>query len=111
MLKNQSINLKVVEKVALSLEEINDQVIYVGGAVVSLYVTDEGAEPPGPTKDIDISVQISSYSQMDELREKPAKKRIYPAPTEKVLYRYSLDDILIDFIPYKKLPWDQPIDG
>ena len=104
MLKNQSINLKVVEKVALSLEEINDQVIYVGGAMVSLYVTDEGAEPPRPTKDIDISVQISSYSQMDELREKLAKKRIYPAPTEKVLYRYSLDDILIDFIPYEKTP-------
>ena len=40
MLKNQTINLKVVEKVALSLEELNDQVIYVGGAVVTLYVTD-----------------------------------------------------------------------
>ena len=60
MLKNQTINLKVVEKVALSLEELNNQVIYVGGAVVALYVTDEGAEQPRPTKDIDISVQIST---------------------------------------------------
>ncbi len=104
MLKNQTINLKVVEKVALSLEEINDQVIYVGGAVVTLYVTDEGAEQPRPTKDIDISVQISSYSQMDELRERLAKKKIYPAPSEKVMYRYSYEDILIDFIPFEETP-------
>lgn len=59
MLKNQTINLKVIEKIALILEELNNDVIYVGGAVVSLYVTDEGAEQPRPTKDIDISVQRS----------------------------------------------------
>ena len=104
MLNNQTINLKVVEKVALSLEELNEQVIYVGGAVVALYVTDEGAEQPRPTKDIDISVQISTYSQMDELREILASKKIYPAPSEKVMYRYSYEDILIDFIPFEETP-------
>lgn len=104
MLKNQTINLKVVEKVASTLEELNTDVIYVGGAVVSLYATDEGAEQPRPTKDIDVSVQISTYSQMDELREKLATKNIYPAPTEKVLYRYALEDILIDFIPFEETP-------
>lgn len=104
MLKNQSINIKVVEKVAISLEELNKDVIYVGGAVVSLYVTDEGAEQPRPTKDIDISVQISTYAQMDELREKLALKKIFPAPSEKVMYRYAYEDILIDFIPFEDTP-------
>ena len=85
MLKNQTINLKVIEKVALALGEINDEVIYVGGAVVSLYVTDEGAEQPRPTNDIDISVQVSTYTQIDELREKLARKNIYPALTEKII--------------------------
>ena len=104
MLKNQTINLKVVEKVALALGELNNEVMYVGGAVVSLYVTDQGAEQPRPTKDIDISVQISTYSQMDMLREKLATKKIYPASSETVMYRYSYEDILIDFIPYEKTP-------
>lgn len=104
MLKNQTINIKVVEKVAISLEEINNEVIYVGGAIVSLYVTDEGAEQPRPTKDIDISVQISSLSQMERLREKLASKNIYPAPFEKVMYRYYYENILIDFIPFKETP-------
>lgn len=104
MLKNQEINLKIVEKVALALGELNKEVIYVGGAVVSLYVTDEGAEQARPTKDIDIAVQISTYGQMDILREKLATKKIYPAPTENVMYRYSHEDILIDFIPYDETP-------
>lgn len=104
MLKNQAINLKVVEKVATSLEELNSEVIYVGGAVVSLYVTDEGAEQPRPTKDIDISVQISTYAEMDELREKLALKKIFPAPSEIIMYRYSYEDILIDFIPFEETP-------
>ncbi len=104
MLKNQTINLKVVEKVALALGELNNEVIYVGGAVISLYVTDKGGELPRPTKDIDISVQISSYPQMDQLRELLANKKKYPAPTETILYRYSLENILIDFIPYEETP-------
>lgn len=104
MLKNQTINIKVVEKVAIALEELNNDVIYVGGAVISLYVTDQGAEQPRPTKDIDISVQIGTYTQMDELREKLALKKIYPALSEKVMYRYSYEDILIDFIPFEETP-------
>lgn len=101
MHNNQTINLKVVEKVAIALEELNNDFIYVGGAVISLYVTDEGAEPPRPTKDIDISVQVSSYGQMDEMRKKLALKKIYPAPSEKVMYRFAHQGILIDFIPYE----------
>lgn len=104
MLKNRTINLEVVEKVAIALEDMNNDVIYVGGAVVSLYVSDEGAEQPRPTKDIDISVQISSYGQMDELREQLALKNIYPAPTENIMYRYAYEDILIDFIPFEETP-------
>jgi len=104
MPENQAINLKVVEKVASRLEEINSDVIYVGGAVISLYVTDEGAEQPRPTMDIDISVQVSTYGEMDRLREKLAEKEIYPEPTEDIMYRYSYEDILIDFIPYTETP-------
>jgi len=102
MLKKQTINLKAVEKVASRLEELNNDMMYIGGAVLSLYVTDEGAEQPRPTKDIDISVQISTYSQMDILRKQLATKKIYPAQTETVMYRYTYEDILIDFIPYKE---------
>lgn len=104
MLKNQTINLKVLEKVAIALEEINDEVVYVGGAVVSLYVTDVGSEQPRPTKDIDISVQIGSYSEMEGLRERLAQKQFFPNPADNILYRYAFEDVLIDFIPFEQTP-------
>lgn len=88
MRNNRDINLGVVEKVASALGNLNQDVIYVGGAVLSLYVTDEGAEQPRPTFDIDISVQVSTYAEMDKLREILATKNIHPAPTESILYRY-----------------------
>lgn len=104
MPESNTINLNAIEKVALALQELNREVIYVGGAVISLYANDVAADQPRPTRDIDISVQISTYTQMDELRQKLSEKKIYPAPTEKILYRYKYQDILIDFIPYDPTP-------
>lgn len=99
MTRENTMNLRVVEKVAKALEEINDEVIYVGGAIISLYANEEGADQPRPTTDIDITVQISTYSQMDKLRGRLVKKKIYPAPEETIMYRYNYDGILIDVIP------------
>lgn len=104
MLKNSTINLQIVEKVALALGDLNDEVIYVGGAVVSLYVTDEGAEQPRPTKDIDISVQVSTYSQIERLRKILAFRGICPSSGKAVMCRFIYDDVLIDFIPYEHTP-------
>ena len=43
-MKNTKINLKVISKVAKALGELNDRVVYVGGAIVSLYINDPAAE-------------------------------------------------------------------
>lgn len=37
-MKNTHINRKIIEKVALALGELNQEVIYVGGAIVSFYI-------------------------------------------------------------------------
>lgn len=101
MAESQHVNLKTVAKVASSLGDINEEVVYVGGAVISLYVERSAAEEPRPTMDVDLSVQISTYAEMDALRERLAKKGIYPASDQEVLYRFHLESILIDFIPWE----------
>lgn len=60
MLKNTQINRLATKKVATALGELNEQVVYVGGAVVSLYIDDPAAEDVRPTKDVDISLEIVS---------------------------------------------------
>lgn len=57
---NTLINRLAARKIAQALGELNEQVVYVGGAVVSLYVDDPAAEDVRPTKDVDISLEIAS---------------------------------------------------
>ena len=68
-MKNTLINKEIIKRVALALGDLNDVVIYVGGATVSLYINDPAADDVRPTKDIDISLKILSIPQLEEIRE------------------------------------------
>ena len=57
-MKNSFINREATKKIALALGELNENVVYVGGAIVSLYIDDPSGEDVRPTKDIDISLDI-----------------------------------------------------
>lgn len=68
MLKNTQINRLAIRKIAQALGELNEQVVYVGGAVVSLYIDDPAAADVRPTKDVDISLEIASIGALENLR-------------------------------------------
>ncbi|MBO3097839.1 hypothetical protein [Gelidibacter pelagius] len=104
MRNNTFINLKVVAEVAHALGDLNAEVVYIGGAIISIYATDAAAEPPRVTTDVDVCVQVSSLGQMEALRERLQQKNIYPDPEGTHLYRYTYQGILIDFIPYEATP-------
>ena len=67
-MKNTEINRAVTQKIALALGELNERVIYVGGAVVSLYIDDPAADDVRPTKDLDISLELGSLAELEEIR-------------------------------------------
>lgn len=98
---NTNINLKVVGGVAEALGVLRQDMLFVGGAVSSLYADDPVATEPRPTKDIDISVKIASYAEMSKLSEKLAKKGFLPATESSVMYRYKFKDVFVDFIPFE----------
>jgi hypothetical protein len=58
-MKNNTANLEAIRKVASALDELNEQVIYVGGATVGLYINDPAADEVRPTKDVDISLSLA----------------------------------------------------
>ena len=59
-MKNTLINRLATVKVAKALGELCDEVVFVGGAMVSLYIDDPHAEDIRPTKDIDLTFCLSS---------------------------------------------------
>ena len=50
-MNNKEINLATVAQVAEALKHIKEQVVFVGGAVVSLYADDPAADEIRPTQD------------------------------------------------------------
>jgi len=105
MLKNSRINRMATAKVAKSLGELNEQVVYVGGAVVSLYIDDPAAEDVRPTKDVDISMEIFSLGQLESIRELLSQKGFIQSHEDKVICRFRLDDIKVDVMSTKSIGW------
>jgi len=55
-----STNIDMLQTVAKGLGELNKVVVFVGGAVAELYVTDPAASEIRPTLDVDCVIELSS---------------------------------------------------
>jgi len=60
MKNNSTFNIEAIGMVATALKELNEQVVFVGGAVVRMYINDPAADDVRPTKDVDISLSVAS---------------------------------------------------
>ncbi len=105
MLRTKSQCIKAIETIANALGDLNDQVVYVGGAVVGLYVDEPGAPEARPTKDIDIVVEIASAYQLEVFRQKLAERGIQFTSDEKVVCHFTYQNILLDVMATKEIGW------
>lgn len=105
MIKNTIINRGVLKKIAVALSELNEQVIYVGGAVVSLYINDPAADDVRPTKDVDISLSIATLSELEAIREDLTKKGFIQTAEDNVICRFRYDDVKVDVMNTKNVGW------
>jgi len=96
MINRREINIESLTEVAEALDDLNERSVYVGGAVLSLYVNDPSAEDPRPTKDIDVAMEIATLGELENLRQKLAEKGFHNDPREKVMCRFSYKNILVD---------------
>jgi predicted nucleotidyltransferase len=54
------VSVALLESAATALAELVDDVVFVGGATVGLWITDPAAPAPRPTKDVDVIVEVAS---------------------------------------------------
>lgn len=94
-------NLNRLQKVASGLGDLNESVVYVGGAVAELYVSDPAATDIRPTMDVDCVVELASYKGFSELCELLRKKDFQNdqtpgAPICRWIYQGETVDIMPD---------------
>ena len=104
-MRNRTANVEVIKAVARALGDINNRVVYVGGAVVALYADDPAAEDVRPTKDIDIVVQIAGISELSHLEKELGERGFTRDPFENVMCRFRLGDILVDVMSTSEIGW------
>ena len=105
MLKNNQINRLATRKIAQALGALNEQVVFVGGAVVSLYIDDPTAEDVRPTKDLDISLEIASLGALEDLRVSLLQKGFYQSAEDDVICRFRYEDIKVDVMGTEPVGW------
>ena len=104
-MKNTLINRAVTKKIARALGELNASVVYVGGAIVSLYIDDPAADDVRPTKDIDISMEIANVGELERLRLSLNQKGFTQSHQDNVMCRFRYDDVLVDVMATQAVGW------
>lgn len=105
MLKNSDINRAVTRKIALALGSLNERVVYVGGAVVSLYIDDASADDVRPTKDLDLTLDIASLSALESLREDLIARGFRQSTKDNVVCRFRYEEVLVDIMATEAVGW------
>jgi hypothetical protein len=93
-------NVELLARAADALGGLKDEVVFVGGAVVDLFVTDPAAPRPRFTQDVDVVVEVATYGAWAKLGERLRalgfrEDRREGAP----LCRWLIEDLVVDVMP------------
>jgi predicted nucleotidyltransferase len=91
-------NIARIKAVYFALEELAPDVVFVGGATVSLYATRPEIETR-PTDDVDIVVEILHYKDFAAIEEKLRTKGFVNDVESGVICRYIIRGIAVDIMP------------
>ncbi|MCB0536223.1 MAG: hypothetical protein KDE33_01725 [Bacteroidetes bacterium] len=97
-MENRTINIAVVSEVAEALQHIKQDMVFVGGAVVSLYTDDPAADEIRPTQDIDMTLNIINLSHWEKVQTQLGALGFHPDPFGHAICSYKYKDIPVDIM-------------
>jgi len=91
----------MLELAAEILGPLVDEVVFVGGATVHLWITEAAAPPVRATDDVDVICDVTTYSQYQALAEKLRDRGLEEAMDEPVIcrWRHRESGLAIDVMP------------
>jgi hypothetical protein len=91
----------MLELAAGILGPLLDEVVFVGGATVHLWITEEAAPPVRATDDVDLICDVTTYSQYQALAERLRNRGLEEAIGEPIIcrWRHRPSGLAIDVMP------------
>jgi len=93
-------NVEMLVRAARALGDLRDEVVFVGGAVVDLFITDPAAPRPRFTEDVDVVVEVTTHSAWSGLGERLRALGFREDQREGApLCRWLIGDLAVDVMP------------
>lgn len=94
-------NLLLLEMACTHLDDLLDEVVFVGGATVELWVTDPAAPEFRPTEDVDVIVEVTTRQDYYRLENRLRKLGFENDQESGVICRFKRPDseLLLDVMP------------
>jgi hypothetical protein len=104
-------NVAQVERVAEALQHLREKVVFIGGSIVGLQITDPAAPDVRRTKDVDIIIEVTGFSDHAnkdaELRKLGFKHDI---SAHSHILRFRLGELIVDVLPEDGSPFGMKTD-
>ena len=91
-------NITRIKAVYNALQHLKDQVVFVGGATVALYV-DQMADEARPTDDVDVVIEIWTYKDYAAIEEQLRNIGFENDRESGIICRYRVKGIIVDIMP------------
>ena len=96
-------NLPMLEDAARKLASFLEEIVFVGGSMLGILITDEAAAPLRRTIDVDVIGGIMTYSEYMEVSERLHQANFTEDAGEKPLIcRWHHGDLTLDVLPLRK---------
>ena len=103
-MENKVINIATVAEIAVALKELKDKMVFVGGAVISVYTDDPSADEIRPTADVDLTINLINYTNWIQIQERLAELGFSPDPEGHAICSYVYKGISVDIMPAEDGP-------
>ncbi len=92
-------NLERIESVADKFEELNQRIVYVGGAVVQCYSSDYAVGEIRATEDVDCIVKYDSHMDRIEFEKELRRHHFVEDLEDGVICRWKFENDKVDIMP------------
>ena len=94
-------SVELLELAGAALDDLLDEVVFVGGATLALWITDPAAPPPRPTKDVDAIVEVTTRSAYYEFEERLRQHGFVEDQESGVIcrWRHRESGLILDAMP------------
>ena len=98
-MKSSDVHLEILKLTVHALGELTDDLVFIGGSTISLYITEPEVVEVRETFDVDCIVEVSGRIEYNKIIQRLREKGFSEDMEEKIICRYKKGELILDVMP------------